>query len=64
MRKIVQRRIRRQGKRTSLVADINAVVATNSAEDGDGADTATSNRQGLRIVQRRGRATVSEETNE
>jgi hypothetical protein len=64
MGKIVQRRIRRQGKGTNQVADINAAVATNRAKDGDDADTATSTRQRLRIVQRGGRTTVSEEISE
>jgi hypothetical protein len=57
MRKIVNRRVRRQGKAGTLAADITAVVAGNVGEPGR--TTAGSKRQTLRIVQRRGRTQVS-----
>jgi len=36
MRKIVNRRIRRQGRSASLVADVNAVISGNVGESGGG----------------------------
>jgi hypothetical protein len=58
MRKIVNRRIRRQGKGGSVVADVNAVVTGNVGKAGR--TTAESTRQRIRIVQRNGHTEVSE----
>lgn len=62
VRKVVQRRIRHEGDGVNVAADVNAVVSTNSG--GRGAKTTTSRRQRLRVVQRGGRAEVSERTGE
>lgn len=58
MRKILNRRIRRQGKGGTLAADVSAVVAGNVGKPGR-TTTAGSKRQVLRIVQRKGRTEVS-----
>jgi len=58
MRKILNRRIRRQGKAGSVVADVTAVVSGNVG--GSGRTEAGSSSRKLRIVQRKGRTEVSE----
>ena len=62
MRKIVQRRIRRSGRGINLVADVNAVIATNTSKAGG--RTATSSCQSLRVHQSDGHAEVIEERSE
>ena len=61
MKKVVQRRIRREGDGIQLAADVHAVVATNTGRPGAATTTATtaSNRQQVRIVQRGGKANRS-----
>ena len=58
MRKIVNRRIRRQGKDGSVVADVQAVVSTNTGASAE--VTATSGGKTVRIVQRDGKTEVTE----
>lgn len=52
VRKIVQRRIRRQRDGVDVAADVNAVVATNTG--GGGGRTTASSRQRVQVVQRKG----------
>jgi hypothetical protein len=54
--KLIQRRIRRQGKGVDLVGDVNAAIAGNVGERGGTTRTSSSQR----IVQRSGRTVVSE----
>jgi hypothetical protein len=54
--KLIQRRIRRQGKGVDLIGDVNAAIAANVGERGGTTRTSSSQR----IVQRSGRTVVSE----
>ncbi len=58
MRKIVNRRIRRQGQAGNVVADVTAVVAGNTG--GTARVTAQSGGKKIEIVQRDGRTEVTE----
>lgn len=57
--KIIQRRIRRQGKGVNAVGDLNAVISANVNEGSSRSHVSTRSRQ--RIVQRSGRTEVKEE---
>ena len=59
MIKIVRRRRASRGKAGSVVADVQAVVATNTT-GGRGGAVGESSHQRLRVVQRNGRTEVSE----
>jgi|GEM_PF-3641365 len=58
MGRTVNRRIRRQGRNGSVVADVQAVVSTNTGASAE--VTATSGSQKVRIVQRNGKTEVTE----
>ncbi|MEA2685873.1 MAG: hypothetical protein QOE93_1068 [Actinomycetota bacterium] len=58
MRKIVNRRIRHEGKDGSVVADVQAVVSTNTGASAQ--VTAESGGQKVRIVQHNGHTEVTE----
>ena len=60
MRKIVNRRIRRQGRSGSVVADVSVVISGNVGGRGGGDRTVASRRQKVRIVQRKGRTDLRE----
>jgi len=62
VRKVIRKRVRRQGDGVNLVADVNAVVATNVGRK-DGSSGVTS-RQSVSIVQRNGHTEVTEEHSE
>lgn len=55
MRKVIRRRVRRQGKGVNLVADVNMTVATSEAGE------AATSRQEVKIVQRASRAGTGKE---
>ncbi|MEA2702153.1 MAG: hypothetical protein QOD63_98 [Actinomycetota bacterium] len=59
MAKIVDRRIRKQGKAGTVVADVHAVVSTNVG--GTAQASATSGRHRITVVQRNGHTEVIEE---
>lgn len=59
IRKIIQRRIRHQGKAVSALGDVNAVISANVSEGSSHSRVSTRSRQ--RIVQRSGRTKVTEE---
>ncbi|MEA2933287.1 MAG: hypothetical protein QOI56_2072 [Actinomycetota bacterium] len=58
MRKVVNRRIRRQGKGGTVAADVTAVVSANTGADAR--VTAASSTSKVRIVQRKGRTEIDE----
>jgi hypothetical protein len=58
-RKIIQRRIERQGKGVNAVGDVNAVISANVNEGSSRSHVSTRSRQ--RIVQHSGRRDVTDE---
>jgi hypothetical protein len=59
IRKVINRRLRREGGGMNVAADVNAVVSANVGEPG-GSVSRTSSRQRTRVVQRSGKTVVSE----
>ena len=55
----VSKRIRKTGEGVNLTGDVNAVVVANDGEEGDSSTASVTSRQ--RIVQRSGRAVISEQ---
>ena len=54
MRRVIRRRVRSSRDGVNLVADVNAVVASQTRRQGE--HSATSARQQVRVVQRNGHA--------
>jgi hypothetical protein len=59
IRKIIQRRIRRQGEGVNAAGDVHAVIAANVGQGSSRTHVSSRSRQ--RVVQRSGRTEVDEE---
>jgi hypothetical protein len=59
IRKVIKRRLRREGDGMNVAADVNAVVSANVGERGRSVSR-TSSRQRTQVVQRSGKTVVSE----
>jgi hypothetical protein len=59
IRKVIERRILRQGKGINAAGDVHAVISANVSEGSSRSHVSTRSRQ--RVVQRSGRTQVSEE---
>jgi hypothetical protein len=58
IRKVINKRLRREGDGMNVAADINAVVSANVGEPG-GSVSQTSSRRRTRVVQRSGKTVSS-----